>query len=436
MKWTGCLRQIFVLGPSGKTDAGGRVASILYYSSSSIYCQLIRLMGVLVTTLLIPAKDFGIYASGLMIIGLCNMLRDLGQDSGLMSLPVLGWPYIRLHFVVSCSLGLVSCFALSGSIWLTPWFIDLRSYYLFLVSLILFEASYHTPQIVAQRRFRFREMAVVEALAGTVWLTGTFMISVWLRDVRALLVASCLESFTRWIGLLYLEPGCLKSTRIPRSVFAYFVRYAKILTAQSWVQHFSEQLDVLLLRYLAGPTELGNYSRLRQIIGISFSLSVRSVDRVASANYSAEQQHEGLLRRSLAQFLILMLSGAITALTGIYFFVVVIGKHWFGAEWSSGLMQLWLWAIPFCLIRPIMWNFNVLFQSTGRPRLLLLSVIANSLFLIFLSALLVPVFGARGLLSALTTSTLATLILQSLWSSELHPFRKRTRFGQLLGIPN
>ena len=81
-------------------------------------------------------------------------------------------------------------------------------------------------------------------------------------------------------------------------------------------------------------------------------------------------------------------------------------------------MELWWWALPLCIIRPLMWNFLISFESTSRPALLLSSVIVNTCLSILLGVLLVIPFGARGLYIALGISQIVTVLLQVLWSRE------------------
>jgi hypothetical protein len=151
---------------------------------------------------------------------------------------------------------------------------------------------------------------------------------------------------------------------------------------------------------------------------LTFSLSVRLVDKVASATYSAEQQSVDNLRRSSLQFLVLMLTGSALALAGIYALVNWFAADYFGPQSQGRILQLWWWAIPFCVVRSLMWNFNLSFQSTSRPCLFLFSVLAHTLLLVGSAVLLLPSLGARGLFLALALSTASTILIQYLCARE------------------
>ena len=351
-----------------------------------------------------------------MLVGFCNMLRDLGQDPALLSLPELNRRYIRFHFLITAALGVLACGIISALVWCSPWFIDLQPVFIFMPALILTEAGYHTSQIVAQRRFAFRAIALIEVCAAISWLLTIVLVSFYHRTAAGLLFANLMEFLVRGTGLLLLEHTCLRPVTVPRKVIRYFGRYARILTIQSWIQHVGEHTDVALLRLLSNPGELGDYARVKQVLGIVFSLGVRLVDQVAAATYSAEQRSHTLLRRSVDRFLKLTLSGTLAALAGVCLFVLITWRGSPGADVNP--MRLWWWALPLCLIRPVYWNFNLSFKATSRPQLLLSSVLVDTLLLLVFALISIPLLGARGLFLALIISSVSTVALQRLWSIE------------------
>jgi O-antigen/teichoic acid export membrane protein len=124
----------------------------------------------------------------------------------------------------------------------------------------------------------------------------------WLPGVWCLLSATLVEFSCRGIGLGLAAWPDLGPARIRWVVIRYFLRYSKFLTIQSWIQHWAEHVDVWLLRVFAGSSELGAYAQMQQVVGISFSLSVRSLDQVANAAYNADQRNPAALRRSVLVF--------------------------------------------------------------------------------------------------------------------------------------
>jgi O-antigen/teichoic acid export membrane protein len=199
------------------------------------------------------------------------------------------------------------------------------------------------------------------------------------------------------------------------------VEHSKFLTIQSWIQHWSEHIDVLLLRVFGNSKELGVYAQMQQIVGVSFSLSVRSLDQVANAADNSDQRNPAALRRSVLVFGTLMLGASAIALTIIYLFTNLFGAKVLGLNWRETILDRWWWAVPLCLMRPLMWNFFISFESTSRPSLLLSSVVTYTLLSMLLGILLIVPFGVRGLYIGLAAGQLVTVILQSRWSKELDP---------------
>ena len=396
-----------------------RLQASLYYSGSAVISQSLRLAGAFFTTAHIGKDDFAVYASALMLVGFCNMLRDLGQDPALISLPILRRGFIRCHLIMSTGLGIFAVIVLTLMIWCTPWFGDLRPVYALLPAIILIEAGYHTAQIVCIRRFRFAAIAGIEFFAATSWLVTALLTTGRLPGVWCLLSATLVEMFCRGSGLCIAAWKDLGPARIRSAAVRYFFRYSKYLTIQSWIQHWAEHIDVLLLRVFGSSKELGAYAQMQQVVGVSFSLSVRSIDQVANAAYNSDQRNPAALRRSVLVFGGLMLGGSVIALTVIYLFVSLFSATVLGLQWKENILDLWWWAIPLCLIRPLMWNFFISFESTSRPSLLLSSVATYTFLSMLFGILLVVPFGVRGLYVGLGAAQLVTVLLQSRWSKEL-----------------
>jgi O-antigen/teichoic acid export membrane protein len=63
---------------------GRKVRGTFYYGGSSIICQGLRFLGVLISTAAIAPDQFGKYATALMLIGLCGLAGLFGQNSAFL----------------------------------------------------------------------------------------------------------------------------------------------------------------------------------------------------------------------------------------------------------------------------------------------------------------------------------------------------------------
>jgi O-antigen/teichoic acid export membrane protein len=213
--------------------------------------------------------------------------------------------------------------------------------------------------------------------------------------------------------------------RYPR----YYFSFAKLLTPKSWVETFGANLDVLLLKLFTNNVEIGIFDRTMQLLRIPLALSVNLIDAVAGASYSREQDSSHAIRGSFRKFSLVILLGTLAGLVMVQFFLWFVAEPILGKDWKQNIEAVWLWAIPFALLRPFFWNFNILFQSTGRPKELLWTLtLATGLFLL-LGLVATPTLGIRGVFLALAAANLITLFFQIRWVSH------RQMADPKIGIP-
>ncbi len=362
----------------------------------------------------VEAAQFGVAAFGLMLVGLCNALRNVGQDPALNSLPRLEPAHVRCHFLLTVGLGAFAAATLTAVVWGGSWFRDLRPSCVWLAGLVFTEAVCHTPQIVTQRGFKFGRMAVVEITAASVWLALTVAAALGPRTADALLAAACLEYVVRTVGLLLIEPGCLGPAAWTGATWRYFGRYARVLFVQAWALHLAEHLDLLLLRGLGTAADAGLYKGVQQAMRVPQSLSFELVSRVASASYSEDQGATPRLRRTVRGF-----AGFMAVGLGVGLGIVAVTLLWPRAARSSpddlraGMTHLWWWAIPAGLARPFYRNFNLVFQTTGRPHQLLWCVLFNVAAVGLLGFLATSLHGVRGLFVGVGLGGMASVTLQA-----------------------
>jgi O-antigen/teichoic acid export membrane protein len=279
----------------------------------------------------------------------------------------------------------------------------------------LIEGAITTPMMIAQKRFEFRPLAIIEIAACATWLLCVGLGSKWYPGVMTLILARMMEGVVRCSFLLGWFHRALIQGEITAEVRRYYRRFARLLTPQTWLEALFGNLDVLLLKVFATQTELGIYERTQQVARIPISTSVNLVDRVASAAYSREQDSPILLQRSVFQFMSLIAAGTIAGLGIVQLFLWFFAEFLLGSGWKNAVSSLWMWAMPFCLFRPIVWNFNVFFQATSRPRHLLCSLIGMLVVLSIVGLIFTPKLGSRGVFVALGFSYIITFVAQTLW---------------------
>jgi O-antigen/teichoic acid export membrane protein len=394
---------------------GAKVRGTFYYGGSSIICQVLRFLGVLISTASIAPDQFGKFATALMLIGLCGLAGVFGQNSAFLSCTRSDPAYARFHFLASLTLSCLVVLLMTSLTLLLPGFSDLRPAIPLLALIVLIEGACMTPMIIAQKRFEFRPMAVIEIAASAIWLLCVGLGSRWYPGTMTLIFARMMESLVRGSSLLAWLYRDLVQGEITQDVRRYYGRFARLLTPQAWLEGLFGNLDVLLLKFFTTQTDLGIYERTQMLVRIPISTSVNLVDRVAAAAYSKDQESLPLLQQSLMQFIAFIALGTIAGLCAVQLFLWFFAGHLLGTGWKNAVSSLWVWAIPFCVFRPIVWNFNLFFQATSRPKHVLFSLVGMVLVFVLTGFLFIPHLGSRGCFVALGCSYFAAFAAQTLW---------------------
>src|SRR5208283_3847808 len=225
-----------------------------------------------------------------------------------------------------------------GAVLFIPSLHELSALWPLLLFQIAFETITFTPMIVAQKRFAFKGYALVAArlaetaVRGIVLFTGQFA--------------------ALWLG------------RPTPTIFRYYFGFAKLLAPKGWIETFGVNLDVLLLRVFTNNVEIGIFDRTMQLLRIPLALSVNLIDAVAGASYSREQDTPELVDRTLRKFSLIVLVGAFLGVALVQIFLWFIAGPVLGATWKKSIESVWLWSIPFAILRSFFWNFNIFFQAT------------------------------------------------------------------------
>jgi O-antigen/teichoic acid export membrane protein len=419
-----------LIGMANRIRSGPKSRAMFYYGGSSLVCQVLRFCGILISTARIQADQFGIFATALMVVGLTCIIREFGQNSALLSSPDIQSGYARSHlFLTFCTSGIAMILTV-GSVLLIPSLHELKGFWPLLLSQLVFDAITYTPTIVAQKKFAFRGLALAEILAVTTWLLITIFAAYCYPFAIALVAARVGETAVRGSLLFAWQYSTVMRGRMSREILQYYFRFARLLAPKAWIEVFGGNLDVLLLKFFTNNVGIGIFDRTMQLLRIPLALSVNLVDAVASASYSREQDSSQVMRGSVRKFSLVILLGTLVGLAMVQFFLWFVAEPILGKDWKQNIEAIWLWAIPFALLRPFFWNFNILFQSTGRPRELLWTLsLGTGLFLLF-GCIATPILGVRGLFLAWAASLLVTLFFQIRWVNRSQKSDTAIRTGE------
>lgn len=391
-----------------------KVHASLYYASSSLVCQTMRLCGIIVSTRLIAKAQFGLFAQGMMAFTLTSLLRDIGQNTALVSYRERDRRYAVFSFQLNAALGLLASVLLWIVLAAAPGIPDeLRRAAPFLAFATLADSLQLTGNVMMQKEFRFGMLARVEIGAVAAWL-GTVAATVTRMEGCMTLFAAQLAEFVfRFIAVFassgWRYVGWSGGSDLKRY---YLGKFARHLVPQIILQTLTARLDYLLLTFLSTRNELGIYERMLQYIRIPWSLSINLMDRVLLASYSREQDDPAALRKTLRESTLLV-GAAVVATAGAATLAVAFALKFFvGPDWARTILNHWWGALPFILITPFVWNLNLFCQGTGRAAQLLRNTVCLLVATAIGGLLAVPKKGACGMLLAQGAGYAALLVYQ------------------------
>lgn len=379
-----------------------KVKASLYYASSSLLCQALRLSGLIVSTRLIDKGQFGIFAQATLALTFASLLRDIGQTNALLSYSGDDRRYALFNFQLNVALGSIAACVLWLGMVRVPWIPPELGSAAPLLALITFiEIVSQTGIVMAQKEFRFGMLARVEIGALAAWLVTLAFTVTRLEGFMSLLCAQLAEVVFR-SGMVFALSGrrYLGSAHGPDLRRYYFAEFARHLVPQNILQAVAGRLDYLLLSIVSTREQLGIYERMLQYIRIPWSLSINLIDRVLLVSYSREQNNPAALRGTLRKSTLLV-GVAVSCVTVVATLAVVFPlKYFIGPEWADTILRHWWAALPFTLVTPFVWNLNIFCQGTGRAAQLLRNTLLLLIVTAIAGALAAPKFGAFGMLLA------------------------------------
>ena len=355
----------------------------------------------------VEPERFGAFAQAMWLYGLVGIF-DLAHSPALIAYGGDDDRYPRAHFTIQGALSVFGIIVICTVVACGGGSEDLPRLLPIVIYMVLIYWLTSTGLVMCEKAFRFGLMSVASLSSVIVWvLTLVIGLSSGYDPSTVVLLAAALEMTTR--GLIAFFPVGWRYTRPVwgKDIHAYFInKFAKIRGPGLWLQGVGNNLDVYLLTKLSTTYQLGIYDRLTNFVRIPSSLSINLVDRVAVVSYSAEQSDPEQVQRSFKQFLkvvVILAGGAVVVSTIGMPFVLRVAV---GEQWQKEIMALWYLAIPMMLFAPVMVKASLLLEGIGRVKRLLLGSAVTVGTKAVTALALVPFYGARGMVGALSITAI------------------------------
>lgn len=255
--------------PAGRDDLGGRVArgAVVTLSGQAVQVMLQTAALVVLARLLTP-RDYGLYATVLVIVGVGEIFRDFGLSAAAVQTPTLSRQQRDNLFWLNSALGCVLAVAafvaapLVAAVFRQPDLVGMTRV-LSLTFVVNGVATQYRAGLV--RHLRFPRLTAADLLGMAVGLTvGVFLAAAGARYWA--LVFSQLAQTTAVLLLLVLggrwRPGRPRRGAGTRPL----VRYGRDVVATQVVNYAGNNLDTATIAYRLGAVPLGGYNRAFQLV--------------------------------------------------------------------------------------------------------------------------------------------------------------------------
>jgi O-antigen/teichoic acid export membrane protein len=318
------------------------------------------LIGIVLARLLGP-KPFGLVTVAMLVIGLGNLLADLGFSNAIIQRKTLCEKDIRFAFTFQMLLGVIFaivCFAGAGVIAslfrsqeVTP---VIRA-----LSLIFpLQAFGQTASSLLKRRLAFRALQYAQISSYAVNLVVGIPLAVGGLGVWALVVAQLVSISLNSVIAYWMSPhSLLFCFRINRSILGFGVKVVSTNVANWSIGN----LDNLVVGRVFGVLPLALYSRAFQLTNLPIVATVSTLQNVLFAAYSRVQSGDDTFRRvylatvAVMSVIMVPMFGA-AAVVSSTIILALYGRAWIGAAplFVPLALAMPLYAI-LALAGPVLW---------------------------------------------------------------------------------
>ncbi len=228
---------------------------------------LVMLLGIVALSRILEPEQFGIVAVPIAIIGVGELLRDLGLSTAATTTPELSASlrdllfWLNLGIALIMVLGILALSPILANVFdstalgqVLPW--------LSLVFLLNGAGAQYRASL--NREMRFNAMALVDSSAALLGVVGAIALAIWGGGYWALVAQPIIVAAVSTMLLVLLgrwRPGLPRRAAGARRVigFGMSVSWSQIL------MYFGNNVDTLALGYWSSAANVGYYSRAFQV---------------------------------------------------------------------------------------------------------------------------------------------------------------------------
>jgi PST family polysaccharide transporter len=244
---------------------------------------LLQLAGLIILARLLDPADFGIVAMVTAVVGIADILRDLGLSSAAIQAKVISHQQKSNLFWINCSVGfLMAVLCVVGASILADFYKEPRVYPVVVAIASCFLANGIQTQFQAElaRSLRFLTLSTTEILSMTAGLALAISLSlmnfgywalVWQLVSQSIVLTTSRMVLARWRPSLPRRCGGMGG----------LVRYGWNLMLTQVLVYISSNIDSVIVGWRFGPQTLGLYNRAFQLLTLPLNQVFTPMTNVA-----------------------------------------------------------------------------------------------------------------------------------------------------------
>jgi PST family polysaccharide transporter len=365
----------------------------VFWSYGSYAVQfLIQAVALVVLARQLGARDFGVFALGLMIVGIGDTLFRMGFGPSIVQLKEVRDEHIDVAWTSNLLISLTALTLLgTGTFFFVP---DptARTAVLVMLIAVLLNALMSPGLLLMQRNLQTRDCVIPATARAFLRYVGAIVLSLWIKNHWALIIAY-LCGFALEVALTYVIARRAPRLLFRRDIFLELFRFSRWLHLRNILRWAARYLDSSAVGALLGLGALGVYNRALNLACLPNQQTELLSYRIFFPMFASAQGQPERLRRLVSHAVNVLLLTAlpillIMALHGAFLIRLVLGSKWDTADSVLGLLALGL------LLRSLNDLQATALRAVGEPRFeFLISVVQLGLT----GLALVPCIMWRGL---------------------------------------
>jgi lipopolysaccharide exporter len=345
-------------------------SGVRWTSVSSLSRVLLQLLQVAILARLLTPADFGLVAVVLAIIAVVQIFSDAGVSNAIIHYQdVTPRELDSLYWLNAGSAAILALVLIALSPWLARWYAQpqLRPMLAIAASTLFVGALSQQLRVVAQKKLRFMELAMVELGGALVGCGVAITLAVLGARAYSLLLGSFgTAAATTGLAWMFLSDGWRPRAHMAWDDIQRFVGFGVYIIGNNLANTFNTQVDVLLGAQLLGASSIGLYSVPKDVSLRLASVINPIVTEVSFPVMASAQADRGLVKRLYLQMMRMTASITFPAYVAMGVFAPEVVQVALGREWAKAAPLLRILA-AWALFRSIGNPVGTMLMALGRP---------------------------------------------------------------------